>query len=263
MKHSKKAGNFSKVIWIPIVLFSAGVIFFGWKIADYLIDAQKSQNFWNELQETAAVIPESGETGQGMDLSHWDWETGDGIPALLDFDRISAISEDAAAWIYAPGTILNYAVAQGKDNEYYLRHLLNGAYANCGTPFIDYRSSSDFFDWNTVIYGHNMNNGTMFAELVNYGDQAFYEEHPVMYLYVPGKRYTLELVAGYPAAADDRVYSVPITREQRDELLAYALERTTFDSGIAAGGEDRLVTLSTCSDANGDARYVVIARIAE
>lgn len=263
-RKSKTTRAVPKVFIIAMIVFAAGTIFFGWKVADHLIDAHRSQDFWDDLRKTAIITSEAtGEEMRDGVTLELDEGNGDGVPALIDFTRIHALSEDAAAWIYSPGTIINYMVARGEDNEYYLHHLVNGAYANGGTPFMDYRCAADFSDWNTVIYGHNMNNGTMFAELTNYSDQAYFEEHPVMYLYVPGKRYKLELIAGYTAKAADRIYSVPITKEERDELLSYAEEKSTFDSGISAGAEEKLVTLSTCSDASGVARYVVIARIAE
>ena len=244
---------------ILMVLFAAGVIFFGWKIVSYLIDSQKSQDFWGDLQQSAFLEADTG----GTELIDWEWEESDGVPGVISFDRLHAVSEDVVAWVYIPGTVINYAVAQGEDNDQYLRHLLNGQYANGGTPFMDYRNNPDVSDWNTVIYGHNMNNGTMFATLSKYGDQSFYEEHPVMYLYIPGKRFKLELVYGYTASANDRVYQLPATKEERDELLDNAAEQTSFDSGVTIGAQDRLVTLSTCSYAFNNARYVVIARIAE
>lgn len=108
-----------------------------------------------------------------------------GIPAAIDFDSLRAISGDAVAWIFAPGTTINYVIAQSDDNSYYLRRLLDGTGAVCGTIFADYRCSSDFTDWNTIIYGHKMDNGTMFASLANYLNQAYYEEHPIIVYLCP------------------------------------------------------------------------------
>ena len=70
------------------------------------------------------------------------------------------------AWLYAPSSGINYVVAQAEDNDYYLHRLLNGTEAKAGTLFMDYQNHSDFSDWNTMIYGHHIKNGTMFASLV-------------------------------------------------------------------------------------------------
>ena len=167
------------------------------------------------------------------------------------------------AWLYAPGTGINYVVAQAGDNDYYLHRLLNGAEAKAGTLFMDYQNHSDFSDWNTMIYGHHMKNGTMFASLVKYQDQEYYERHPVMYLYTPGQRMKLEILAGYTTDIEDSVYTIPTTKEGRDELVKHVLQKSNFTSKALVTGEDKLVTLSTCTYEYEDARFVVIGKIAE
>lgn len=185
------------------------------------------------------------------------------IPVAIDFDKLHAVSADAVAWIFAPDTKINYVIAQSDDNAYYLRRLLDGTSASGGSLFMDYRCAADFSDWNTMIYGHQMSNGTMFGELANYRDPGYYEGHPVMYLYVPGQRYKLELIAGYTTDIYDIVYSVPATKAAWVEILYRAIRDSSFDSGITVSGEDRLVTLSTCTYEFDNARYVVIGRLVE
>ena len=270
MKHekTKKTTSFSKVRAALLVLFSAGLILSGWKIAAYLTDASRSQAYWKELQsavlltETEREGPGTG-TDEGQESPSKAPAEGNKIPEKIDFDRLRDVSEDAAAWLLSPGTPINYAVAQGEDNDYYLRRLLDGTYAGGGTLFIDCRCAADFTDWNTVIYGHYMEDGTMFAELAKYQDPDYYRKHPEMYLYLPGKRLRLELIAGYTTDVSDELYSLPASQEARDKVLEEAIGRSSFVSGVTAGEEDRLVTLSTCSYVYEDARYVVLARIAD
>ena len=185
------------------------------------------------------------------------------IPDAIDFDTLHAISKDAVAWLYALGGGINYVVAQAGDNDYYLHRLLNGAEAKAGTLFMDYQNHSDFSDWNTMIYGHHMKNGTMFASLVKYQDQEYYEKHPVMYLYTPGQRMKLEILAGYTTDIEDSVYTIPTSKEGRDELVKHVLQKSNFTSKASVTGEDKLVTLSTCTYEYEDARFVVIGKIAE
>lgn len=266
-KHAKKK-PVSKLFLAAIFFFSAGLIFSGWKIADYLMDSHRSRDYWNELQNTVLFTEaqheeSAAETGEQEEKEQEASAGESEIPAAVDFDRLHAVSKDAAAWLLSPGTTVNYAVARAEDNEYYLRRLLDGTYANGGTLFIDYRCAADFTDWNTVIYGHYMDDGTMFAELANYQDPAYYKEHPVLYLYLPGKRYELELVAGYTTDISDELYSLPASREARDKVLEEAVGKSSFSARVTVGEEDRLVTLSTCSYVYEDARYVVLARIAK
>ncbi|MCH5352343.1 MAG: class B sortase [Acutalibacter sp.] len=260
MKRRRNERRVPVFFLLLMVLFGAGVIFFGWKIADYLIDSQKSENYWGDLQESVMIFDEDS-NNQGGEPGLI--EETDGVPTAIDFDRLHAYSPDVVAWLYIPGTRINYLIAQGEDNDYYLRRLLDGSYSHSGTPFMDYRCSADLTDRNTILYGHHMKNGSMFGALVNYSDQAFFEEHRTMYLYVPGKRYTLEPIMGYTAAADDMVYALPLTDEQREKLLVHARENTEYDPGVTVREDDRLVTLSTCSYEYGDARYVVLTRIAD
>ena len=270
----KRRGLFPGLLFA--VLFGAAALVCAWKVADYLIDERKSLDYWGELQDSV-IIMDADEHTQAPDRNAEhspavesqepdaeETEPGDPlIPAAVDFDSLRAISEDAVAWLFSPNTAINYVIAQSDDNAYYLRRLLDGKSASGGTLFADYRCSADFSDWNTVVYGHQMNNGTMFGSLTNYRDPAYYEEHPVMYLYTPGKRYRLELIAGYTTDIHDIVYSLPAPRKTRDEILAQAMKKSSFQSGVAVGGEDRLVTLSTCAYDYDNARYVVITRIAE
>ena len=239
-----------------IILFGIITCVLAWKIARYFIDAGKSQDYAENLRDSVAVMDEGERDGE-TEAEEIE------IPAYIDFDSLHEISGDAVAWILSPGTKINYVIAQAEDNDYYMHRLLDGTAANAGTLFEDYRNSADFTDWNTLVYGHHMKNGTMFAELMDYRDPDYYEEHPVMYLYVPGKRYKLELIAGYNTNVEDTIFSVPATKEERDEILNHAYRNSSFDSGIKAGGNDKLVTLSTCSYVYTNARYVVIGRIVE
>ena len=84
--------------------------------------------------------------------------------------------KDVKGYIEIKGTNINYPIVQSTDNDYYLNHLPNGEKNKMGSIYLDYRNN-DFEDENTIIYGHNMNDGTMFSELENYKKQDYYEKH--------------------------------------------------------------------------------------
>lgn len=264
-------------------LFAALTLVSAWKVADHLIQQRRNTDFWKDLQDKVVVMETAPPGEPSLGPSQLDQpdqreepdrrgqqeepvigpKAASMAPDTIDFDTLQSVYGDVVAWIYAPGSRINYPVAQADDNDYYLRRLLNGKGAICGTIFADCRCNADLTSWNTIIYGHKMNDDTMFASLANYLDQAYYEEHPVMYLYVPGLRYRLELIAGYTTDIYDPLYTLPEAREDRDAVLARALENSTFRAGVTAGEGDRLVTLSTCSYAFDDARYVVLGRLVE
>lgn len=264
MKKKKQISNHKdprEVFYLIVQIFLLVVMLvLIWKIGTYAVDMFKSADFSKKLEESVLIMEEESEN----DITETEPDTEKiDIPAAIDFDSLHAVSEDAVAWLFDPGVTINYAVAQAEDNDYYLYRLLNGSEAKGGTLFVDCRNSSDFSDWNTVIYGHNMKNGTMFASLLDYRSPGYYEEHPVMYLYTPGHRYRLELVAGYTTNVNDLIYSIPATKEERDEILEHAYKVSSFISDITVTDEDKLVTLSTCSYEYDDARYVVIGRLVE
>ena len=95
-------------------------------------------------------------------------ETADIVPIQVDFDVLSKENQDVIGWLYCPDTSINYPVVQAADNEYYLHRLLDDSKNAAGTLFMDYRNSADLSDWNSVIYGHNMKNGSMFGSLPDY-----------------------------------------------------------------------------------------------
>ncbi len=255
-KNRRKESLFSRILFLLAnALFLTVLAVSVWKIGGYLLEGVKSSSFSQSLWEEAVIMEKTSGKAEADNALQ--------IPAAIDFDRLHEISGDAVAWIYSPDTRLNYVIAQAEDNDHYLHRLLDGSAAKGGTLFADYRCRADFSDWNTVVYGHNMKNGTMFKTLLNYQAPEYYEAHPVMYLYTPGRRQKLELIAGYTTKEDDPIYSLPASLKDRDEILDRALKASTFISDVKPGAEDRLVTLSTCSYDYDEARYVVIGRLVD
>lgn len=175
-------------------------------------------------------------------------------PLSVDFDYLQDINQDVVAWIYSEDTPINYPVVLSADNSDYLHRLLDGTYNAAGTLFMDFRNSGDFSEENSIIYGHHMNNGSMFASLEMYRTQSYYDEHPVLYLLTPDGDYKLELIAGKTVHADDQiVYSTNLTVEEAQERM----ENSDFQADVTLAPQDHFVTLSTCAYSFHGARYVV------
>lgn len=175
-------------------------------------------------------------------------------PLSVDFDYLQDINQDVVAWIYSEDTPINYPVVLSADNSDYLHRLLDGTYNAAGTLFMDFRNSGDFSEENSIIYGHHMNNGSMFASLEMYRTQSYYDEHPVLYLLTPDADYKLELIAGKTVHADDQiVYSTNLTVEEAQERM----ENSDFQADVTLEPQDHFVTLSTCAYSFHGARYVV------
>ena len=178
----------------------------------------------------------------------------------MDFAPLLEINEDVVGWIYSEGTVIDYPIVQGDDNVFYLDHLFSGKWGFAGTLFMDYDNLPDFSDYNTVVYGHHLKNGEMFASISNYRDQDYYEEHPVMYLYTPAGDYKVELFSGYARDASP----IPHDFDTPEDYLAYIDQITAlsdFSSDVTVGPEDRIISLVTCSYVTDNARYVLHGKL--
>ena len=187
---------------------------------------------------------------------------GDGGSLSIDFDRLLSINSEVVGWLYCEGTAIDYPVVYSADNEYYLKHLIDGSKNANGTLFVDKRNSRDFSDRNTVLYGHRMKSGKMFGKLKSYQKQSYFDAHPVLFLYTPNGKYCIELFAGYTTASDSEVYSFVFEDEAAyQSYLDAALASSDFHSAVTPSTGDRIVTLSTCDYTFEGARYVVQGRL--
>lgn len=185
------------------------------------------------------------------------------VPVTIDFAYLQEQNEDVAGWIYCGGTPISYPFLQSNDNSYYLYRLLDGTNNPSGSLFLDFRNSFDMSDWNSIIYGHNMHDGSMFASLNEYKKQEYYDEHPTMYLITPEKSYRVDLIAGIFGRADSTFYDFPVLEEDREAVVQGWLEQSTFETKAEILPDDRFVTLSTCTYEFDSARYVVIGALRE
>lgn len=179
-------------------------------------------------------------------------------PITVDFDALRAANPDVVGWLYCEGTTINYPVLQGEDNDEYLYHMLDGSYNSSGSLFLDYQCSADFSDLKSIIYGHNMKNGSMFASLRNYRDAGYYQEHPTMWLFTPTATYRIDLLAGFVAADDDRLYSYMADTNTLHTYLSMAMNKSTFESDLSWSTVEQLLVLSTCTYEYDNARYLVL-----
>ena len=182
--------------------------------------------------------------------------------AGADFAALGEINPDVVAWLAGDDGVIDYPVVRGDDNDYYLTHLFDGGPNKLGCLFVDYRAAGDFSGRNTTIYGHNMQDGSMFAPLTQYQAQDYYDAHPVLWLYTPKGAYTLQLFAGILGDGGSEFIRFDFADDA--DFLAYiqALRAaSTFQSEVEVGAGDRIVSLSTCSYDFENARYVLFGRL--
>ena len=180
----------------------------------------------------------------------------------LDLNALRAVNPDVVGWILIPDTVINYPLMQAEDNSYYLERTWDRKSNAMGSIFLEQLSSADLTDKNTIVYGHNMNDGSMFASLRDYREQAYYEAHPYVYILTDLGVYRYEIFSCYTASIKSNTYGVEFPTETSWlRFLEKGLEDSVIDTGVQPEPTDRVLTLSTCAGANRSARWVVHARL--
>lgn len=180
----------------------------------------------------------------------------------VDFETLRKTCPDLVAWLYCPGTVIDYPIVQGDDNSYYLNHLADGTKNKNGCLFIDTSNASDFSDDNTLIYGHNMASGSMFASLLDYADQDYYQAHPVMYLITEAATYQVDLFSAYTTNPEGDAYYINLSgKEPFKNWIADCARQSDFQTNMTLRASDHMITLSTCAYSAKNARYVVQGRL--
>ena len=179
----------------------------------------------------------------------------------LDWPALQEKYPEVKAWIRSRGTKINYPIVQGTDNSYYLTHAPTKEYTEKGSIFIDYEVANPFEDFNTIIYGHRMKDGSMFFSLTNYfGEEGidFYAEHPTMELYTPDHDYDIEIFACATVHENDvEAYRADfhfVGEDLEDENLKaeyiakiLGMNELQAKTDVVVLPNDKIVMLSTCT----------------
>ena len=193
-------------------------------------------------------------------------EMGVPIPEKeVDFaDLQENTNGDIYAWIHIPDTKIDYPVLQHPtDNSYYLNHNLDGSRGYPGCIYTEDYNKKDFTDPNTVLYGHNMKNGTMFAGLHKYGDSEYLEEHPYIYIYTEEGLLAYEIFAAYQSGDEHILYAHDGFEDRKvygkylEEILNMRSMGSVLKEGAEVTEDSRIITLSTCISGKPDNRFLV------
>lgn len=180
----------------------------------------------------------------------------------LNLDALQEVNPDVLGWILIPDTLVNYPIVQSRDNHFYLNRTWDGKSNSVGSIFLECNNAPDFADFNTIVYGHNMNDGSMFAQIRKYRNQAYWEEHPFVYIRTDAGVFRYEVFSAYQTPVDSNTYRLSFSSEEdRDAFLTEALENSRIDAGVVPEATDRILTMSTCSGGGYSTRWVVHARL--
>lgn len=174
--------------------------------------------------------------------------------------QLSAEQSDAVGWLYISDTNINYPIMQSGDNDYYAHRATDGSYLYAGSLFMDYRCSSDFTDFNSVIYGHNMGNGTMFADIPHYENEEYFMNHSYGWLTTEDEVRLIDFFAVARTVDTSGLYLANPNFQEWDLQLRNS---ASIYKEIEVTESDHLLMLSTCTSAEGNGRTVLVGKIIE
>lgn len=248
-----------RYLLIFICLLAAGISI-GF-IALTLMNRQQNEQVYDEIRDQVKATVAETQTAETEEIE----ETGpitssDGT--VIDFEALKAINPDVYAWIEIPDTKIDYPILQSEtDDSYYLNHTIDGTAGYPGSIYTESKNSKDFTDFNTLIYGHDMNDGSMFKGLHDYEDPDFMAEHPYVYVYLPEGRLTYRIFAA--VVYDDRHIMVAYDFDKEEDRQAFldSLDtgdsRNVLDDSVEVTADDHMITLSTCIGDEFNHRFIV------
>lgn len=241
------------VVSIVILLAIAGILY---KLVPF---------FWNYISadRTYQKIAEADVTVDGTSGSGWWYKD-----VSVDFDALEKLNPDVVGWIRFDNTDtidINYPILYSGDNSTYLSKDINGQNKFAGSIFLEGSDRSDLLDYHNIIYGHNMQDGTMFADLLKYETAGIYKKNQYFTIYTQGEAYRYQIFSYHYAGDDSSVYTVGFQPNKAYQKFINALVKDSdYDTGIVPSEQNWTVTLSTCASDGDKEKFVVHAiRIAE
>ena len=245
-KKTKKVKKNSAMDWaFRVIIFCLVCVIgiSGYKVGTALYKYHHSRSGFKQVAKEAKVDPNQ-------------------FTGVVDFEALQKVNPDVVGWIYQKDTIINYPIMRGSDNDQYLHSDINKKYSVSGSIFMDYRNSGDFSDFNTIVYGHHMHDGSMFKSLRGYTKETdYYKDHKTFELITPDKKYHLQIVSAFITPATSEAYTYSFNNiAVKQAFLNYAVKNSKISTGVTATTDDKIITLSTCAYDYDEARYVVVCK---
>lgn len=187
------------------------------------------------------------------------------VEVPVDFEKLKKANPHIYAWINVPGTKVDYPILRSPDdNAFYLNHTINGQKSLYGSIYTEDYNGMDFMDFNTLLYGHNMKNGTMFGSLKKFRDASFFEENRYINVYMENRILKYEIFAACTwdnkHILATRNFDLETNRTLYiEDIFAVRDMKSQIKKDITVTSEDRLITLSTCM--NNDAKRFIVSGV--
>jgi SrtB family sortase len=215
---------------------------------------------YSEISDDAFPPDGGDQSGQQTDIA---------VSQVVDFDALRAVNPDIVGWLVSEDEAVNYPIVQTDDNGFYLKHMFDKQKNKTGCPFLDFENAMNFTDGNSVVYGHNMLDGSMFGSLKKNMEQEYFDTHPQMNLYTPAANYSVDIFSVYTAnpaeSADTKTSPWRLSWDNEAEYMGWLTQikaRSLIESDIEIADGNKVLTLSTCTN-GGKSRLLVVGRLKE
>ena len=262
-KRKKQSKAASAFLTIAIILCLGVMGYSAYRLISTALEYRRGTEEYDSLRQYTAEAEAGPETAEGTIVEEEEEEESKlpKCPIKVDWDSLKKINEDIIGWIYIGALDISYPVVKGEDNDYYLHRTFERADNFAGSIFVEYQNSETFNDPNTIVYGHNMMNGSMFGKLKNLtGEEELYKKDPYFWILTPNMDYVYHMFSLRVTNTDSDVYTLFHGTDQsfvewsekmkKESSVEIDLGEYEFTTGSC------IATLSTCTG-NDATRYVV------
>lgn len=238
------------LIWIAMA-FALFVLLFGlFHVFDTVSQYGRAEKEYRKLQEavTSTGVPES--------------EKADTDPGIeINLEALKKENPDTVGWIYYPALNINYPIMQDEDNTYYIKRTFEGEKNAAGSLFLDCKNNEDFEDIHSIIYGHNMRNGSMFGDLKEIREEQTVAKNPYFWIFLEDSINTYQIFSYHDEETKDNSFLTSFEKEEDyEKFLQHIEEMSEEDLESAPVSSDKVVTLCTCTS-DSSVRFLVHGKL--
>ncbi len=255
-KSGKEKKKVSKILLIIFILCIIVAAYAGYNLISIGLNYKEAQDEYAELQlyttqsELKVTVESEDEEEEVETIT---------VPIEVDFEALWAVNTDIVGWIYIGAENISYPIVLGEDNNQYLHTTVEGTANYSGSIFMEYQNSGDFLDSNTIIYGHNMKDQSMFGKLKLLYSHEDYLQDDTFWVITPQGANRYKMFSMQYTTYNSDVYTLfSGASELVADYIALRISESLVDFDLKSYNADsKVVTLSTCSSSSGSGRFVV------
>lgn len=281
-RRKKKRATFGDIMRTLLMLIALVVFLFsGYTLYGYYKEYKKGTDEYDNLESNFAIEVEEDETEDfdalesdealqsitGREVATvWENDREVTIPTMknpIDFAELKSVNEDIVGWLRIRALDISYPVVQGEDNDYYLHRTFEGVDNFAGCLFVNCDNEPDLTDQNTIIYGHNMKNGSMFGKLKKFQEEETFNKSKFFWIFTEDFIYQYRIFSAMTVNKIGINYQTFFLEDEFQEFKDAAFRNSVVEnSNVSLSYEDRIVTLSTCTG-DDSTRFVVMGKLAQ